>query len=119
MATNVTKSLTVCLVIGGAATGAARVAMDDASQLRGAAVFFDETLPGLGGNGRACATCHVAEDAFQLTPAHAFERLRALQKKRLADPQADDPLFRPIDADDFRVNGENAHDYTTLTQDGL
>jgi cytochrome c peroxidase len=119
MATYVTRCLTVCLVIGAAATGAARMAMDDPSPLRGAATFFDGTLPGLGGNGRACATCHVAEDAFQLTPARASARLRALQKQRLVDPQADDPLFRPIDADDFRVNGENANDYTTLTQDGL
>jgi len=121
MPTYVFKGLTLCLVIAGAATGVARVAVGDESQVlaRGEAIFFDETLTGLGGNGRACSTCHVAEDAFQLTPAHAFARLRTLQKKRLVDPQADDPLFRPIDADDFRVNGESANDYTTLTQDGL
>ena len=34
-------------------------------------------------------------------------------------PLTDDALFRPIDADDFRVNGDSASDYTTLTQDGL
>ena len=31
----------------------------------------------------------------------------------------DDPLFRAIDADDFRVNGASAHDFTNLTQNGL
>ena len=31
----------------------------------------------------------------------------------------DDPLFRAIDADDFRVNGAAAHDFTNLTQNGL
>ena len=121
MPTYVSKSLTLCLVIAAAATGVARGAVGHGSQVlaSGEAIFFDGTLTGLGGNGRACSTCHVAEDAFQLTPAHASARLRLLQKKRLVDPQADDPLFRPIDADDFRVNGENANDYTTLTQDGL
>ena len=92
--------------------------LKDTPECRGKAIFFDEYLDGLGGNGRACSTCHVAEDDFQLTPAHAFARLRTLQKKRLVDPQADDPLFRPIDADDFRVNGENANDYTTLRRTG-
>jgi len=121
MPTYVSKVLIVCLVIATAATGVARVAVGDESQVlaRGEAIFFDETVTMLGGNGRACSTCHVAADAFQLTPAHASARLRALQKRRLVDPLADDPLFRPIDADDFRVNGENASDYTTLTQDGL
>jgi len=31
----------------------------------------------------------------------------------------DDPLFRAIDANDFRVNGASAHDFTNLTQLGL
>ena len=91
----------------------------DTPECRGEAIFFDERLKGLGGNGRACATCHVADDGFQLTPDRASTRLRALQKARRRDPNADDPLFRPIDADDFRVNGDSASDYTTLTQDGL
>jgi cytochrome c peroxidase len=91
----------------------------DTPECRGKAIFFDETLKGLGANGRACSTCHVAQDGFQLTPAHASARLQALQQARLTDPTADDPLFRPIDADDFRVNGDTASDYTTLTQDGL
>jgi cytochrome c peroxidase len=91
----------------------------DTPECRGEAIFFDERLKGLGGNGRACATCHVADEGFQLTPDHASARLRALQTARRRDPIADDPLFRPIDADDFRVNGDSASDYTTLTQDGL
>ena len=32
---------------------------------------------------------------------------------------ADDPLFRPIDADDFRTNGEDASDFSNLRQNGL
>ena len=91
----------------------------DSPECRGEAIFFDGRLEGLGGNGRACATCHVAEDGFQLTPDRAFARLRALEQARGVNPGADDPLFRPIDADDFRVNGDSASDYTTLTQDGL
>src|SRR4029079_5736022 len=39
--------------------------------------------------------------------------------RRLHHPDADDPLFRPLDADDFRVNGENATDFSNLRQNGL
>ena len=35
------------------------------------------------------------------------------------NPDADDPLFRPIDADDFRTNGDSAHDFSNLRQNGL
>jgi cytochrome c peroxidase len=42
----------------------------------------------LGTNGRSCGTCHVAEDAWTLTPRHA---------RSLA---ADDPLFTPNDGSD-------------------
>ena len=38
---------------------------------------------------------------------------------RRYNPKADDPLFRPIDADDFRINGEQASDYSNLRQNGL
>jgi len=68
--------------------------------LVGAALFFNE-FPGTEGNGRACATCHVAGDAFQLTPEHVESRWQALAARRRRHPGADDPLFRPIDADDF------------------
>ncbi len=34
-------------------------------------------------------------------------------------PTADDPLFRPIDADDFRINGDDAGDFSNLRQNGL
>jgi cytochrome c peroxidase len=42
-------------------------------------------------NGRSCATCHVPEDGFTLTPAHV---------ERLLVESPDDPLFAAIDADD-------------------
>src|SRR5688500_14897890 len=35
---------------------------------RGEAHFNDTVLDGLGANGRACATCHVPGEAFQLSP---------------------------------------------------
>ena len=76
--------------------------------------FNDATLDGLGANGRACATCHVPEDAFQLSPKTVERRHAALLAARERDPQADDPLFRPIDADDFRTNGAAADDYSNL-----
>ena len=52
-------------------------------------------------------------------PASVEARFRLLQLRRRWDPDADDPLFRPIDADDFRINGENASDFTNLRQNGL
>ncbi|MET0386948.1 MAG: cytochrome c peroxidase [Polyangiales bacterium] len=42
-------------------------------------------------NRRSCATCHVPEDHFTLTPAHVA---------RLLEKNPDDPLFSAIDADD-------------------
>jgi len=35
------------------------------------------------------------------------------------NPNADDPLFRPVDADDFRINGANARDFSNLVENGL
>jgi len=90
-----------------------------AAAARGFRAFFDRKLDGLGGNGRACADCHMASDNFQLSPASVEARFQLLQLRRQLDPQADDPLFRPIDADDFRVNGEGASDYSNLRQNGL
>jgi cytochrome c peroxidase len=86
---------------------------------RGFRVFMDRRLHGLGGNGRACADCHMPADSFQLSPASAEARFQLLQWRRQFDPEADDPLFRPIDADDFRTNGDAAVDFRNLRQNGL
>jgi len=86
----------------------------DSSFCRGKANFHDRALSGLGGNGRACSDCHMDSEHFQLTPAAATARLLEMQASGV-----DDPLFRPIDADDFRENGEAAHDFTNLTENGL
>src|SRR6185436_12935490 len=75
---------------------------------RGFRAFFDRRLHGLDGNGRSCADCHMATDHFQLAPSSVEARFQFLQFLRRRNPNADDPLFRPIDADDFRTNGENA-----------
>ena len=87
--------------------------------VRGFRAFFDRKLDGLGANGRACADCHMATDSFQLSPASVEARFQLLQRRRRWNPDADDPLFRPIDADDFRTNGENASDFSNLRQNGL
>jgi cytochrome c peroxidase len=76
-----------------------------AASTLGEAHFNDTQLAGLGANGRACSTCHVPEEAFQLSPKNVERRYAA---------HDDDPLFRPIDADDFRTHGLAAHDYTNL-----
>ena len=86
---------------------------------RGRAAFSDGNLKALGGNGRACADCHMPSEHFQLSPAAARARFEALLAKREFNKNADDPLFRPVDADDFRVNGENAVDFSNLVDNGL
>jgi hypothetical protein len=87
--------------------------------VRGLFAFFDRRPRGLVGNGRACADCHMATDHFQLSPASVEARFQLLQRRRQWDPKADDPLFKPIDADDFRTRGENANDFGNLRQNGL
>jgi cytochrome c peroxidase len=86
---------------------------------RGVVAFLDRHVGGLSGNGRACADCHMPTNSFQLSPASVEARYQLLQFWRRFDPKADDPLFRPIDADDFRIHGANASDYTTLRRNGL
>lgn len=75
--------------------------------------FFTTGFPDVHGNGRTCATCHVPEQAFQLTPQNVEARYQALQQRLLTDPQADDPLFRSIDAND------GVADFTNLRQHAL
>ena len=86
---------------------------------RGRVAFNDRNLHGLGGNGRACADCHVPSESFQLSPAVARARFEALLAKRSVNKNADDPLFRPVDADDFREHGDAANDYSNLVENGL
>jgi hypothetical protein len=92
---------------------------EPAAVRQGRRAFNDRQLHGLGGNGRACADCHMASNHFSLTPALASARLDAVQGCRTLLPWVDDPLFRPIDADDFRVNGTEAADFSNLTENGL
>ena len=87
--------------------------------LRGLGAFLDRKLAGLEGNGRACADCHMPTNSFQLSPAGAEARFQLLQWRRRFNPGADDPLFRPVDADDFRILGDDAHDFSNLRQNGL
>ena len=86
---------------------------------RGRAAFNDGNPNALGGNGRACADCHMPSENFQLSPVIARARFEALMAKLEVNKNADDPLFRPVDADDFRVNGENANNYSNLVDNGL
>src|SRR5262245_51477088 len=50
---------------------------------RGLAAFHDRNLRDLGGNGRACADCHIPAEAFQLSPAVARARLERLVDRRM------------------------------------
>jgi len=61
----------------------------------------------------------MPSESFQLSPAAAKRRFDALQAERVHDKDADDPLFRPVDADDFRVNGDNSSDFSNLVENGL
>jgi cytochrome c peroxidase len=89
------------------------------SVARGRVAFNDRNLQELGGNGRACSDCHTPSDSFQLSPADARARFAALAERLAHNKNADDPLFRPVDADDFRVNGDNAGDFSNLIENGL
>ncbi len=80
----------------------------------GKQAFFDRKLKGLGGNGRSCADCHMASEHFQLSPAAVEKRYQRMLKTGEFDP-----LFQPLDADDFLENGENASDFTQLRVNGL
>jgi cytochrome c peroxidase len=86
---------------------------------RGVFDFVDRHPRGLGTNGRSCADCHMPFDSLQLSPAGAEARFQLLQRRRATYPNAIDPLFLPIDADDFRINGEAANDFSNLRQNGL
>ena len=86
---------------------------------RGRFAFNNRNLNRLGGNGRACSDCHMPSEGFQLSPAAAQARFAALQAERALNPNADDPLFRPVDADDFRTNGDWASDFSNLVENGL
>jgi cytochrome c peroxidase len=90
-----------------------------AGALRGLFAFIDRDLRGLDGNGRSCADCHMPQNQFQLSPVNAEARFQRLERRREWNPHADDPLFRPIDADDFRINGVNATDFSNLRENGL
>ena len=89
------------------------------SVARGRVAFNDRNLQELGGNGRACSDCHTPSDSFQLSPSDARARFAALSERLAHNKNADDPLFRPVDADDFRVNGDHASDFSNLVDNGL
>jgi cytochrome c peroxidase len=55
--------------------------------------LFSQAFPNT--NGRSCATCHVPEDNFTLTPAHVT---------KLWESNPHNPLFNAIDADDPKAN---------------
>jgi len=102
--------------------GATRLNCDDPpcdAVARGRDAFNDRNVNHLGGNGRACADCHMPSENFQLSPAAARSRFDVLQAEREHNKNADDPLFRPVDADDFRLNGDNASDFSNLVENGL
>jgi cytochrome c peroxidase len=104
--------LITLLVLSGPISFALGSGEADGNAKNGEKLFLGE-FPGVQGNGRSCATCHVPADAFGLTPAHAEDRWQKLQQARATNPKADDPLFRSIDADDFD------QDFTRLRKHAL
>jgi cytochrome c peroxidase len=80
-----------------ASAGQPRSRKDNDKLIRGAVNFF---RPFPGGNGRSCATCHRPQDGFSLSPATVEARWQRLQRAKRVNPDATDPLFRAIDADD-------------------
>jgi cytochrome c peroxidase len=90
-----------------------------AAVFRGFLAFFDREPARLRGNGRSCADCHMPSERFQLSPESAERRYQRLQQRRNRNRYADDPLFRAIDADDFRIHGALAADFGNLRQNGL
>jgi cytochrome c peroxidase len=124
LAAALTTSASTSTTQSGGAPGTATAPADCGGQpcdavVRGLVAFLDRRLAGLGGNGRSCADCHMPTDQFQLSPATAEARFQLLQLRRTRNPHADDPLFRPVDADDFRTHGESANDYSNLRENGL
>ncbi len=75
-----------------------------AAVVRGLFAFFGRNLHGLDGNGRSCDDCHMVTERFRVTPAAAETRYQSLRKRHRYNPNHDDPIFRAIDADDFRCS---------------
>lgn len=127
------KKFLLALAMGALLYGAIAFAKEPAGELssdacggeqcaavaRGLLAFVDRQPSGLQGNGRACADCHVPAASFQLTPAIVEARFQTLQWLRRFFPKSDDPLFRAIDADDFRARGAGAHDFRNLRENAL
>ncbi len=125
----VAASLSVCLPAGvafrqvlGISSGGFQIFADSTGYLAtvSTAGSIDTTNPffqSLGTNGRSCATCHVASDAWTVTPAHIQQRFTA--------SQGTDPIFRPVDgsncADAPGVNNSppSASAYSLLLSKGL
>jgi len=109
----------VCLAGLAPNTGLGQVPDGETAVARGSVAFNIPLRGKFGSNGRACGDCHVPSEGFQLSPETARARFESLQAKRASGKDADDALFRPVDADDFRINGENAHDFSNLIENGL
>ena len=63
------------------------------------------------------ATCHRKPSSF--LPRSPGLASRRCWRSCRDNKNADDPLFRPVDADDFRVNGDKATDFSNLVENGL
>ena len=123
------RNLSAALLAVGAIAGPAAFAGDDASRL--GLQFADDPsgvlgiinlngplrtdgpfFQSLGSNGRSCATCHVAEQAFSFTPAGA--------RARFNETRGRDPLFATVDGANCpsaKQSERSAH--SLLLQNGL
>ncbi|MGZ8920914.1 MAG: cytochrome c peroxidase [Limisphaerales bacterium] len=107
------KSRIVYLAVTAILITAVRAGPNEGGNPHSGEAFFKNDFPNVHSNGRSCATCHVPEEAFQLTPAHVEARFQALQLARQSNPNADDPLFRSVDAND------GVDDFTNLRKHAL
>jgi cytochrome c peroxidase len=70
-----------------------------------------------GTNGRSCETCHIATDAYTITPPHI--------QQRFAATNGTDPLFRPVDGSNcpdspgVNTNPPDPSAYSLLLSKGL
>ncbi len=79
----------VVIAASGSALGACGTTDTDLGETDPGEQLFQQAFPST--NGRSCASCHVPEDNFALTPAHVA---------KLLETNPSDPLFAAIDADD-------------------
>ena len=87
--------------------------------LRGLRAFLDRSRTAWTVTVARAPTAICRRIAFSSRPPASRHGSSSCNGGAAGIPDADDPLFRPIDADDFRTNGDDANDFGNLRQNGL